>query len=65
MFNVSRKEDVVPVMIGYRTDGMKPLLKRWRKRNPGVPWSYLITQSLQRQIGDLAGKKDQKIFASR
>jgi hypothetical protein len=47
----------VPRTIGYKTKELAPVLKKWRDRNPGVPWAYLIRAALKKELREIAGKR--------
>jgi len=48
---------MLPSAIGIRTDDLAPLLLKWRRRNPHVPWKILVTAALRRELAPLAGKR--------
>lgn len=56
--------DDLPETIGYRTKELAPLLIKWRRRNPLVPWSRLISQALKNELEPLATKREQHLLAA-
>ena len=57
-------ETEVPEFIGYRTKQLAPLLRRWRKANPDVPWGKLITRALKNELRPLVSKREQHLMAA-
>lgn len=51
------KSNGMPTHIAMRTDDWAPLLRVWRRRNPGRPWKYLLDRALSRELKPLAGKR--------
>lgn len=47
----------VPKILGVRTKEIEPLLKAWRKKNPGVNWTYLVLSALSKELAPYAGKR--------
>ena len=47
----------LPLVISTRTAELAPLLKKWRKENPGVNWSYLLLRALKKELKPIAGKR--------
>lgn len=47
----------VPLVIGYGTARLSPLLEIWAANNPDVPWARLIERALKKELAPLAGKK--------
>lgn len=46
----------VPATIGYRTAELRPLLEVWRSQNPRLPWSFLLSAGLRRELKPLAAQ---------
>ena len=57
MSNAIDAEADVPVVISIRTKHLKPLLVRWRDKNPRVAWKHLLSDALKEHLKPLAGKR--------
>ena len=53
----NKTPSMVPVVISTRTSDLAPLLQKWAKKNPGVPWSKLLDRGLKHGLSHLAGKR--------
>jgi hypothetical protein len=57
-------KDELPGVIGCRTDELAPLLRKWRKQHPGVPWSRVLVRGLKKELEPYAGKRERHLLAA-
>lgn len=53
----AKAKELVPLAISVRTKELKPLLEKWRQRNPKIPWKHLLLDALRTELRPLAGKR--------
>jgi len=59
----------MPVVISLRVldHELEPLLEKWRRLNPGLPWSWMLNQALRGRspLVPLAGKRHAHLVGRR